>query len=143
MFLWLSFFFFFFLRVVRPPGSTRTDALFPYPTLFRSRRRAPPAVAGRSGRAEGPHQARRAGPLGSGAVPGGRRRLGSGHRSGPVRRPHPARGHGQGRGGRAEAVGLGPAARVALPGPVPPAPATPRPSLPRPRAAGPAPGPPS
>src|SRR3546814_10580976 len=24
----------------RPPGSTRTDTLFPYPTLFRSRRRA-------------------------------------------------------------------------------------------------------
>src|SRR3546814_12091542 len=29
--------FFFFLMVRRPPGSTRTDTLFPYPTLFRSR----------------------------------------------------------------------------------------------------------
>src|SRR3546814_13022773 len=26
----------FFLRVRRPPRSTRTDTLFPYPTLFRS-----------------------------------------------------------------------------------------------------------
>src|SRR3546814_10429096 len=28
--------FFFYLRVRRPPGSTRTDTLFPYTTLFRS-----------------------------------------------------------------------------------------------------------
>src|SRR3546814_18815092 len=28
--------FFFFLRVRRPPRSTRTDTLFPYTTLFRS-----------------------------------------------------------------------------------------------------------
>src|SRR3546814_18915635 len=27
---------FFFLMIRRPPGSTRTDTLFPYPTLFRS-----------------------------------------------------------------------------------------------------------
>src|SRR3546814_20375907 len=27
---------FFFLRFRRPPRSTRTDTLFPYPTLFRS-----------------------------------------------------------------------------------------------------------
>src|SRR3546814_3009338 len=27
---------FFFLRIRRPPGSTRTDTLFPYTTLFRS-----------------------------------------------------------------------------------------------------------
>src|SRR3546814_5920461 len=27
----------FFLRIRRPPRSTRTDTLFPYPTLFRSR----------------------------------------------------------------------------------------------------------
>src|SRR3546814_12414503 len=29
--------FFFFLMIRRPPRSTRTDTLFPYPTLFRSR----------------------------------------------------------------------------------------------------------
>src|SRR3546814_3411031 len=28
--------FFFFLMIRRPPGSTRTDTLFPYTTLFRS-----------------------------------------------------------------------------------------------------------
>src|SRR3546814_3250690 len=31
------FFWFFFLMVRRPPRSTRTDTLFPYTTLFRSR----------------------------------------------------------------------------------------------------------
>src|SRR3546814_17738434 len=31
------FFFFFFLMRRRPPRSTRTDTLFPYTTLFRSR----------------------------------------------------------------------------------------------------------
>src|SRR3546814_20505788 len=30
---------FFFLMIRRPPRSTRTDTLFPYTTLFRSRRR--------------------------------------------------------------------------------------------------------
>src|SRR3546814_20481370 len=29
-------YFVFFLRIRRPPRSTRTDTLFPYPTLFRS-----------------------------------------------------------------------------------------------------------
>src|SRR3546814_1412355 len=29
----------FFLRIRRPPRSTRTDTLFPYPTLFRSKMR--------------------------------------------------------------------------------------------------------
>src|SRR3546814_17951797 len=29
-------FFFFFLMILRPPRSTRTDTLFPYTTLFRS-----------------------------------------------------------------------------------------------------------
>src|SRR3546814_20331345 len=29
--------YFFFLRILRPPRSTRTDTLFPYTTLFRSR----------------------------------------------------------------------------------------------------------
>src|SRR3546814_8501647 len=33
----MCFYFFFFLSVPRPPGSTRTDTLFPYTTLFRSR----------------------------------------------------------------------------------------------------------
>src|SRR3546814_13617904 len=32
----LSHFFVFFLRIRRPPRSTRTDTLFPYTTLFRS-----------------------------------------------------------------------------------------------------------
>src|SRR3546814_4914433 len=32
----LFFTFFFFLMIRRPPGSTRTDTLFPYTTLFRS-----------------------------------------------------------------------------------------------------------
>src|SRR3546814_11672785 len=31
------FFFVFFLMIRRPPRSTRTDTLFPYTTLFRSR----------------------------------------------------------------------------------------------------------
>src|SRR3546814_271650 len=30
------FYFFFFLMILRPPRSTRTDTLFPYTTLFRS-----------------------------------------------------------------------------------------------------------
>src|SRR3546814_17725150 len=34
---YLSFCFFFFLMIRRPPRSTRTDTLFPYTTLFRSR----------------------------------------------------------------------------------------------------------
>src|SRR3546814_7785216 len=33
----LWFLFFFFLMIRRPPRSTRTDTLFPYTTLFRSR----------------------------------------------------------------------------------------------------------
>src|SRR3546814_8121562 len=33
---------FFFLRIRRPPRSTRTDTLFPYTTLFRSHRPSPP-----------------------------------------------------------------------------------------------------
>src|SRR3546814_14031782 len=32
----LTISFFFFLRIRRPPRSTRTDTLFPYTTLFRS-----------------------------------------------------------------------------------------------------------
>src|SRR3546814_2831378 len=36
--LFLTFCFFFFLMIRRPPRSTRTDTLFPYTTLFRSAR---------------------------------------------------------------------------------------------------------
>src|SRR3546814_19132572 len=36
MFNALCVVFFFFLMIRRPPRSTRTDTLFPYPTLFRS-----------------------------------------------------------------------------------------------------------
>src|SRR3546814_20581761 len=35
----ILFIFFFFLMIRRPPRSTRTDTLFPYTTLFRSRAR--------------------------------------------------------------------------------------------------------
>src|SRR3546814_6227132 len=37
--------FFFFLMIRRPPRSTRTDTLFPYTTLFRSRSRSHAASA--------------------------------------------------------------------------------------------------
>src|SRR3546814_1054684 len=36
---------FFFLMILRPPRSTRTDTLFPYTTLFRSPRSAEPTAA--------------------------------------------------------------------------------------------------
>src|SRR3546814_7733750 len=36
------FMLFFFLMIRRPPRSTRTDTLFPYTTLFRSRAMPPP-----------------------------------------------------------------------------------------------------
>src|SRR3546814_13901434 len=35
----MCYYVFFFLRIRRPPRSTRTDTLFPYTTLFRSGRR--------------------------------------------------------------------------------------------------------
>src|SRR3546814_14421888 len=35
--MWCVFRFFFFLMIRRPPRSTRTDTLFPYTTLFRSK----------------------------------------------------------------------------------------------------------
>src|SRR3546814_3295594 len=41
---------FFFLKMRRPPRSTRTDTLFPYTTLFRSGRGVPPLPARASGR---------------------------------------------------------------------------------------------
>src|SRR3546814_15149415 len=37
LFCLFLFFFFFFLMIRRPPRSTRTDTLFPYTTLFRSK----------------------------------------------------------------------------------------------------------
>src|SRR3546814_20084825 len=43
--------YFFFLMIRRPPGSTRTDTLFPYTTLFRSWYAASRAVRS----VEGPH----------------------------------------------------------------------------------------
>src|SRR3546814_18323143 len=42
--------FFFFLKIRRPPRSTRTDTLFPYTTLFRS---LPPARPGPADTATG------------------------------------------------------------------------------------------
>src|SRR3546814_11259272 len=42
--LCLSFVLFFFLMIRRPPRSTRTDTLFPYTTLFRSRRDLSPVL---------------------------------------------------------------------------------------------------
>src|SRR3546814_20181042 len=39
-------YFVFFLIVPRPPGSTRTDTLFPYTTLFRSEARSGSSGAG-------------------------------------------------------------------------------------------------
>src|SRR6188768_4420859 len=48
----MLFFFFFFLMIRRPPRSTRRLTLFPYTTLFRSRRRPGwPAPAARAGSA--------------------------------------------------------------------------------------------
>src|SRR3546814_16747353 len=41
MFYLLSHFLIFFLMIRRPPRSTRTDTLFPYTTLFRSRQTYP------------------------------------------------------------------------------------------------------
>src|SRR3546814_17327989 len=35
---WVKSVYFFFLMILRPPRSTRTDSLFPYTTLFRSYR---------------------------------------------------------------------------------------------------------
>src|SRR3546814_11632951 len=72
-------FFFFFLMIRRPPRSTRTDTLFPYTTLFRSRL-APRDQRQRRAVLHDPAAARRpadAGALAVGAGTGlaGRRRL--------------------------------------------------------------------
>src|SRR3546814_12440327 len=42
---------FFFLMIRRPPRSTRTDTLFPYTTLFRSRPRGSPYLGRSAGHA--------------------------------------------------------------------------------------------
>src|SRR3546814_16124562 len=47
--LWIDIYIsviFFFLMIRRPPRSTRTDTLFPYTTLFRSRKRQREIAAG-------------------------------------------------------------------------------------------------
>src|SRR3546814_8924161 len=77
---------FFFLKIRRPPRSTRTDTLFPYTTLFRSRSdrgRSGGAVArrsrrcrGRTGVRRGPEPRRRGGAR-RGAVGGDDRRRGA------------------------------------------------------------------
>src|SRR3546814_16142441 len=46
--------FVFFLMIRRPPRSTRTDTLFPYTSLFRSRRGGPPDPAARDRRTRSP-----------------------------------------------------------------------------------------
>src|SRR3546814_3495733 len=61
----VSYVFFFFLMIRRPPRSTRTDTLFPYTTLFRSRpprfRRRPLALRSRARGASRPSDRRRNG----------------------------------------------------------------------------------
>src|SRR3546814_3651713 len=53
-------FFFFFLMIRRPPRSTRTDTLFPYTTLFRSRRLELGGTERRGGSADARDRDRRA-----------------------------------------------------------------------------------
>src|SRR3546814_20178753 len=72
-------FYVFFLMIRRPPRSTRTDTLFPYTTLFRSRHRR--ALDGR----------RRGGGRGRGAGPGGRTLSRAKARGDIVRPQHRAR----------------------------------------------------
>src|SRR3546814_16712831 len=43
---YISYLFVFFLMIRRPPRSTRTDTLFPYTTLFRSKSTLLRAIAG-------------------------------------------------------------------------------------------------
>src|SRR3546814_1747494 len=87
---------FFFLMRRRPPRSTRTDTLFPYTTLFRSRRGAvPPAVDRGHARtllrpARPAHRGVRAGPL---RPPPGRDGELQGRRA-PGERRRPGRGPG-------------------------------------------------
>src|SRR3546814_5342642 len=65
--------FFFFLMIRRPPGSTRTDTLFPYTTLFRSHGRRLLSVRAHHGPSPGPRHRRRHARRG----PGERRGAGS------------------------------------------------------------------
>src|SRR3546814_4214203 len=61
-------FFFFFLMIRRPPRSTRTDTLFPYTTLFRSRTgRAAARAADPGGGPDLSHRCRAGGPRPQGA----------------------------------------------------------------------------
>src|SRR3546814_11969622 len=53
VFVCISGVLFFFLMIRRPPRSTRTDTLFPYTTLFRSRRRPRPRSIDRARRPGG------------------------------------------------------------------------------------------
>src|SRR3546814_3661808 len=73
----MCFVFFFFLMIRRPPRSTRTDTLFPYTTLFRSRAQG---LLGRLRRVKG-------GGRGAGQMLGRRDRIDAGarrhRRSGP------------------------------------------------------------
>src|SRR3546814_14480639 len=68
----------FCLMLRRPPRSTRTDTLFPYTTLFRSRRTSPDAGLRRFGAGVPPRGAARRGryppPLGHVGGYAGRRR---------------------------------------------------------------------
>src|SRR3546814_14826924 len=59
----ISVIWFFFLMIRRPPRSTRTDTLFPYTTLFRSRsgRERRPRQLGHAGAEEGAADRRRHG----------------------------------------------------------------------------------
>src|SRR3546814_14734908 len=95
---------FFFLMIRRPPGSTRTDTLFPYTTLFRSGAEGgqdvAPAVGDEAGRGDAPaaHGDRGLGVEVAGDLPAARRRFGLvaegegaeghpfGHPPAPVRR---------------------------------------------------------
>src|SRR3546814_5792447 len=88
------FFVFFFLMLRRPPRSTRTDTLFPYTTLFRSRRQGAASDENRS-RSSSRQQAARARTREGDCLRGVRRR----HRArydgleeeGPDRQDHPLR----------------------------------------------------
>src|SRR3546814_14604698 len=59
------FVFFFFLMIRRPPRSTRTDTLFPYTTLFRSREGG--GAGDRQWRQDGCGGCSSGGPAGNGA----------------------------------------------------------------------------
>src|SRR3546814_8303599 len=78
----------------RPPRSTRTDALFPYATLFRSADPALPAAAAAAGRGGGRLVAAPRGPLAGarrlgGADPGRRLlQIGRAHVCTPVTNAH-------------------------------------------------------